>query len=50
MRAIDLSIGCRVQPVGDSQWYRVAYIGNGYITLHGYAGVLWFDDIQDVRD
>lgn len=50
MQAIDLSSGCRVQPVGDSQWYRVAYIGNGYVTLYDYAGVLWFDDIQSVRD
>ncbi|AUR84378.1 hypothetical protein NVP1055O_02 [Vibrio phage 1.055.O._10N.286.55.E9] len=47
---MDLKIGCRVKPSGCRDWYRVASVGNDYVTLHNYMGVVWFSEIEDIRE
>lgn len=45
-----LKVGCRVQINNDDHWHHVARVGQGYITLHDFNGVVWFHSITDIRE
>lgn len=50
---MEIKKGCRVCIFGGSAWYNVAHVGQAsvkYVVLHGYSGIVLFENITDVRE